>query len=44
MYCLLSHFSDWENCDIYTYISESVDRLDRGICLTDAAEANMYST
>ena len=31
---LLSRFSDWENCDMYNYISNSSDWEN---CLTDAA-------
>ena len=31
---LLSRFSDWENCDMYNYISKSSDWEN---CLTDAA-------
>ena len=34
---LLSRFSDWENCDMYNYKSNSSDWEN---CLTDAADQN----
>ena len=37
---LLSRFSDWENCDMYNYISNSSDW---GNCLTDAAATHILA-